>query len=42
MNFKDKYIQFDIINYGTFGMLFNVTEKNNYKNHYALKMMRKV
>ena len=41
MNFKDKYIQFDIINYGTFGMLFNVTEKNNDKNHYALKMMRK-
>ena len=41
MNFNDKYIQFKIINYGMFGMLFNVTEKNNDKNHYALKMMKK-
>ena len=41
MNFNDKYIQFKIINNGVFGMLFDVTEKNNDKNHYALKMMRK-
>ena len=42
MNFKDKYQQIKIINYSNFGILFDVTEKNNDKNHYALKMMRKV
>ena len=41
MNFNDKYIQFKIISYGTFGMLFDVKQKNNDKNHYALKMMSK-
>ena len=41
MNFKDKYQQIKIIKHGGFGMLFEVSEKNNDKEHFALKMMAK-
>ena len=41
MNFNDKYQQIKIIKQGGFGMLFEVSEKNNAKEHYALKMMAK-
>ena len=41
MNFKDKYQQIKIIKSGTFGILFEVSEANNEKEHYALKMMAK-
>ena len=41
MNFKGKYQQIKIIKPGAFGMLFEVSEKNNTKEHFALKMMAK-
>ena len=41
MNFKGKYQQIKIIKPGAFGMLFEVSEKNNDKEHFALKMMKK-
>ena len=41
MNFNDKYQQIKIIKSGSFGMLFKVKEKNNNKEHYALKIMEK-
>ena len=40
MNFNDKYQQIKIISTGIFGMLLEVIEKNNEKNHYALKFMK--
>ena len=41
MNFNGKYQQIKIIDSGGFGKLFEVSEKNNEKEHFALKMMRK-
>ena len=41
MNFNGKYQPIKIIKSGAFGMLFEVSEKNNEKEHYALKMMEK-
>ena len=41
MNFNGKYQPINIINSGSFGMLFEVSEINNEKEHFALKMMRK-
>ena len=41
MNFNGKYQQIKIIKPGAFGMLFEVSEKNNAKEHFALKMMAK-
>ena len=41
MNFKGKYQQINVINSGAFGMLFEVSEINNDKEHFALKMMTK-
>ena len=41
MNFKGKYQKIKIINSGAFGILFEVSEINNVKEHYALKMMKK-
>ena len=41
MNFKGKYQQINVINSGAFGMLFEVSEINNSKEHFALKMMAK-
>ena len=41
MNFKGKYQKIKIINSGAFGILFEVSEINNDKEHYALKMMKK-
>jgi len=41
MNFKGKYQQIKIIKPGPFGTLFEVSEINNDKEHFALKMMAK-
>ena len=41
MNFKGKYQQIKILRSSTFGILFEVKEKNNDKNHYALKALDK-
>ena len=41
MNFNGKYQPINIINSGAFGILFEVSEINNEKEHYALKMMKK-
>jgi serine/threonine protein kinase len=41
MNFKGKYQKIKIINSGAFGILFEVSEINNDKEHFALKMMKK-
>ena len=41
MNFKDKYQQIKIIKSGAYGILFEVSEINNDKEHFALKMMKK-
>ena len=41
MNFKGKYQQIKILRSSTFGILFEVKEKNNDKNHYAIKALDK-
>ena len=41
MNFKGKYQKIKKIKSGAFGMLFEVSEINNDKEHFALKMMKK-
>ncbi len=41
MNFKGKYQKVNKIKSGVFGKLFEVSEINNDKEHYALKMMEK-
>ena len=41
MNFNGKYQQIKIIKTGASGMLIEVSEKNNTKEHFALKMMAK-
>ena len=41
MNFKGKYQQIKIIKPGAYGILFEVSDINNYKEHFALKMMTK-
>ena len=41
MNFNGKYQPIKIIKSGAFGMLFEVSEINNEKRHFALKMMSK-
>ena len=40
MNFNEKYLYIKIINSGTFGTIFEVKDKNNDKNLYALKLMK--
>ena len=41
MNFKGKYQQIKIINSGAYGILFEVSEINNDKEHFVLKMIKK-
>ena len=41
MIFNDKYEQIELINNGSFGMLFKVIEKGNDMKYYALKLMNK-
>ena len=41
MKFKGKYQKIKKIKSGAYGMLFEVSEINNEKEHFALKMMAK-
>ena len=41
MNFNGKYQPINVINSGAFGILFEVSDIKNDKEHYALKMMKK-
>ena len=41
MNFNGKYQPINVINSGAFGILFEVSDIKNVKEHYALKMMKK-
>ena len=41
MNFKGKYQQIKIINSGAYGILFEVSEINNDKEHFVLNMIKK-
>ena len=41
MIFNDKYEQIELINNGSFGMLFKVIEKGYDMKYYALKLMNK-
>ena len=41
MSFVDKYPLIRVIKGGPFGTIFEVKEKLNEKNHYALKLMNK-
>ena len=40
MNYNDKYQQIKILNINNFSLLIEVKEKNDEKNHYALKIIK--
>ena len=41
MNFKNKYQKVKIISASSFGIIFEVKEENNDKNHYVIKALEK-